>query len=190
MTEPSEEQRAFDAWNNKPGLCLPTHLPTALQQTWLAACAYKNAEIADYKEVLADHDRLVREIDVLINGDKAAKQASLCDAVGQIRGMAAEIDRLRADVAALEASFEVFHAAELRGIKIWQQATGKNMVWPDKGKLTAWLCERFAKAEATNAKLREFIQEYVLCECPQNAVAECCARCLILKGDQAEGSNG
>ena len=37
-----------------------------------------------YLEVLQDHDKLVREIDVIINGDRAARQASLCDLVGQI----------------------------------------------------------------------------------------------------------
>lgn len=42
--------------------------------------------IADYEEVLADHRRLVRELDVLLNGeDGAAKQASLCDIVLQVR---------------------------------------------------------------------------------------------------------
>lgn len=41
--------------------------------------------IADYEEVLADHRRLVRELDVLLNGEEgAAKQASLCDIVAQL----------------------------------------------------------------------------------------------------------
>lgn len=40
---------------------------------------------ADYEEVLADHRRLVRELDVLLNGEHgAAKQASLCDIVAQV----------------------------------------------------------------------------------------------------------
>lgn len=40
---------------------------------------------ADYEEGLADHRRLVRELDVLLNGEGgAAKQASLCDIVGQL----------------------------------------------------------------------------------------------------------
>ena len=39
-----------------------------------------------YEEVLADHRRLVRELDVLLNGqDGAAKQASLCDIVAQVK---------------------------------------------------------------------------------------------------------
>lgn len=41
--------------------------------------------IKDYEEVLEDQRRLVREIDVLLNGENAAKQASLCDIVSQIR---------------------------------------------------------------------------------------------------------
>ena len=40
----------------------------------------------DYEEVMEDHRRLVRELDVLINGEEgAAKQASLCDIVAQVR---------------------------------------------------------------------------------------------------------
>jgi len=41
--------------------------------------------IADYEEVLEDYRRLVRELDVALNGDGAAKQASLCDIVGQVK---------------------------------------------------------------------------------------------------------
>jgi hypothetical protein len=41
---------------------------------------------ADYEEVLADHRRLARELDVLLNGEEgAAKQASLADIVAQVR---------------------------------------------------------------------------------------------------------
>jgi len=41
--------------------------------------------IEDYEDVLKDHRRLVREIDVIMNGDGAAKQANLCDLIGQIK---------------------------------------------------------------------------------------------------------
>lgn len=48
--------------------------------------ANENLTIEDYEEVLADHRRLVRELDVLLNGEEgAAKQASLCDIVAQVR---------------------------------------------------------------------------------------------------------
>lgn len=43
-------------------------------------------EIGHYKMVIADHKRLVRELDVALNGEAgAAKQASLCDIVGQVK---------------------------------------------------------------------------------------------------------
>lgn len=59
----------------------------------LEAEAYENLvpgasqlTVADYEEVIADHRALVREIDVIINGEAgAAKQASLCDLVGRIK---------------------------------------------------------------------------------------------------------
>jgi len=40
--------------------------------------------IDDYKAVLEDHKRMIREIDVLMNGDNAAAQASMCDIVSQL----------------------------------------------------------------------------------------------------------
>jgi hypothetical protein len=55
--------------------------------------------IADYEEAMADHRRLVRELDVLWNGEEgAAKQASLCDLVGQI---ANELPKLRRAASAI-----------------------------------------------------------------------------------------
>ncbi|HFD6768366.1 TPA: hypothetical protein ACF3MW_004088, partial [Pseudomonas aeruginosa] len=45
----------------------------------------EQATADDYEEVLADHRRLVRELDVLLNGEAcAAKQAMLCDLVSQV----------------------------------------------------------------------------------------------------------
>lgn len=44
-------------------------------------------KISDYEEVLADHRRLVRELDIIINGDNAATQAALGDVVRQIRDL-------------------------------------------------------------------------------------------------------
>src|SRR6185437_13401999 len=40
---------------------------------------------ADYEEVLAGHRALVRELDVALNGAGAARQASLCDIVAQVK---------------------------------------------------------------------------------------------------------
>jgi hypothetical protein len=48
---------------------------------------------ADYEEVLTDHRRLVRELDVLLNGTNAAPQASLCDIVSQVAKLHREMGR-------------------------------------------------------------------------------------------------
>lgn len=55
--------------------------------------------IADYEEVLADHRRLVRALDVAMHGeDGAAKQASLVDLIGPAEDMRAELIELRKSV--------------------------------------------------------------------------------------------
>lgn len=43
--------------------------------------------VADYEQALADHRRLVRDLDIALNGENAAPQASLCDIVAQVKGM-------------------------------------------------------------------------------------------------------
>lgn len=45
------------------------------------------AQLTAYKEAQADKQRLVRDLDVLLNGREAAQQASLCDIVSQVQGM-------------------------------------------------------------------------------------------------------
>ncbi|WP_263147771.1 hypothetical protein [Pseudomonas sp. RIT-PI-AD] len=76
--------------------------------------------IADYEEVLAGHRRLVRELDVALNGEAgAAPQASLCDIVGQVasavrlagKPLLVEIEKLRELNRDLEAQL---HDAEER----------------------------------------------------------------------------
>jgi len=46
--------------------------------------------IQDYEDVLADKRRLTKEIDVALNGDGAAEQASLCDIVAQVKAIKRE----------------------------------------------------------------------------------------------------
>lgn len=41
--------------------------------------------IEDYTQYIADHNRLVREIDVAVNGANAAQQASLCDILKDVQ---------------------------------------------------------------------------------------------------------
>lgn len=74
---------------------------------------------ADYEEVLADHQRLVRELDVLLNGEEgAAKQASLCDIVAQVQlegvtvAQPAAQASLPAEWARIDPSFLLMHIRE------------------------------------------------------------------------------
>ena len=51
---------------------------------WDAAALVPATRPADYEEAMASHRALVRRLDVALNGEAgAAKQASLCDVVGQ-----------------------------------------------------------------------------------------------------------
>ncbi len=52
--------------------------------------------LAGHEEVLTDHRRLVRELDVAMHGQEgAALQASLCDLIGPARRLREENERLR-----------------------------------------------------------------------------------------------
>ncbi|HBO4448881.1 TPA: hypothetical protein L4U50_003481 [Pseudomonas aeruginosa] len=79
---------AFCAEYPEEGGVLLDEEPTTAQPSPLQA---EQPTADDYEEVLADHRRLVRELDVLLNGEEgAAKQASLCDLVGQVAAIVRE----------------------------------------------------------------------------------------------------
>jgi hypothetical protein len=74
---------AVDANNRIIGYCMTE---TQAKQLVAPFAHADSATPADYEEVLADHRRLVRELDVLLNGEEgAAPQASLCDIVMQVK---------------------------------------------------------------------------------------------------------
>lgn len=70
-------------------------------------------------DVLADHNRLVRELDVLLNGEAgAAQQASLCDIVAQIRReRAKEVDGQNVPV----------HLVRSPGSICWEDISGESL---------------------------------------------------------------
>ena len=83
------------------------------QHYYTSHTAALTAEIDAYKECQKDKRRLVREIDVLINGEAgAAKQASLCDLVPQITQLVQERDTLRQERDALRQPFDVLGMAK------------------------------------------------------------------------------
>lgn len=75
----------------------------------------------------------------------ARGQISLDD----LRGLFAEIDHLRSENAEWEASFKLYHSADMRGIAMWQAEAPKEreLIHPDKGNLVAWLLKRLDEAE-------------------------------------------
>jgi hypothetical protein len=68
----------------------------------------------DHEEVHADRRRLVREMDVMLHGDGAAKQAALCDMLAIVARLKRERDSLRqrvermSDVLALDEPWPLF----------------------------------------------------------------------------------
>lgn len=65
------------------------------------AIAYADRRVAEavaaYGEAMADHRKLVRQLDVALNGEAgAAKQASLCDIVGQVEDIRRHYERTSA----------------------------------------------------------------------------------------------
>ena len=57
-------------------------------------------------------------------------------------------------VASLQNTFDLMWKADQRAIKLWQEATGKDHIWPDKAKTTLWLLERLEAAEADRDRLK------------------------------------
>jgi hypothetical protein len=77
----------------------------------------------DYEEVLADHNRLVRELDAALNGDGAAKQASLCDIVSQVKNMAKPlVDDAMVERVAVDEKTAGIHKAAFESLKILMDA--------------------------------------------------------------------
>jgi hypothetical protein len=81
--------RTLGHWHSQGNDC-PEHR-AEVREDWnrrvspAPAAAPEAPTADDYEAVLADHRRLVRELDVLLNGEGAAQQASLCDIVAQLQ---------------------------------------------------------------------------------------------------------
>lgn len=83
-----------DVEDGKAAAALPALREVAhlLAQTTASTIRAEQAKIADYEESMAGHRRLVRELDMLLNGkDGAAPQASLCDLVAQVASTGAPL---------------------------------------------------------------------------------------------------
>lgn len=104
--------------------------------------------IADYEKVLADKRRLTREIDAALNGKNAAKQASLCDILAQIKREGIKSGQSQALRVALD-EFKQIKAAtnnknrqlSKQGIMSWHQVFFANQLWHKADKAIAQIEE-------------------------------------------------
>ena len=83
--------------------------------------------------------------------------------------------------AELDSLFDRIWAADMRGIKLWQAATGRTRTWPDGAKLICWLMERIDAAEKVIDVAREHAEIVVdvaaigACDDARHEVLECAA---------------
>lgn len=52
------------------------------------------------------------------------------------------IEELEGELEFTNLIFDLTNEAHIRGIKMWREATGRDMDWPDTADLTKWLIER------------------------------------------------
>lgn len=55
---------------------------------------------------------------------------------------------VKLETSQLQDTFDATWAANMRAIKRWQAATGRELTWPDHADLVIWLLERIEGAEA------------------------------------------
>lgn len=102
----------------------------------------------DIKE-LVDRLRLATVVETFIGPDGQSDHTTELgmDAADALEAMAGE-------VASLQNTFDLMWKADQRAIKLWQEATGKDHIWPDRTKTTLWLLERAEAAEAERDRTR------------------------------------
>lgn len=59
--------------------------------------------------------------------------------------------KLECEIESLHETIRLGREADIRGIKLWQEAgEGRELTWPDKGKLVAWLLEQLDELKKAN----------------------------------------
>lgn len=77
-------------------------------------------------------------------------------------GETQRIDLLEAKIQELQRSLDLQWQASQRAIKLWQQETGKDMVWPDKADLCVWLMQQNEQLRQHMAEAKAKIDAYEL----------------------------
>jgi len=71
----------------------------------------------------------------------------LRDAINELDRQNAEITKLKVEAEDENRSFALRWNADMRAIKRWQAATGRELVWPDHADLCVWLLEQLDAVE-------------------------------------------
>lgn len=85
----------------------------------------------------------------------SASHAPLVTLVAQGDRMAAKLNRLKAANDEHEALFNMQWDADQRAIKMWHEAGGDELVWPDSADLTVWLLEQLRDANGEIEALKQ-----------------------------------
>ena len=70
-----------------------------------------------------------------------------------------ELDEAQGEVDELQATFDLCWKANMRAIKRWQEATGRDDTWPDHADLCVWLMEQLDAQKRTREVLAILLTE-------------------------------
>lgn len=110
------------------------------------ALAEKDKRIEDYKEMFEDHKRLVRELDIAVYGDGAAKQASLCDLIMPIKNKIAELEQKVAELQAEIENYKYICDKNTDFDKVSDNRLEQGIMWMNKYKALEAQCSKMRVA--------------------------------------------
>lgn len=71
----------------------------------------------------------------------------------------AKMMEARDEAAELQSTFDLVWKAQMRAIKRWQEATGRELVWPDQADLCVWLLEQLDERDTLVTELKDESQD-------------------------------
>lgn len=73
----------------------------------------------------------------------------------EINRLNSTIRSLKQELTGLQNTFDLMWEADMRAVKLWQEATGEDHIWPDRTKTTIWLLEKIEALEDEVIKNKE-----------------------------------
>lgn len=129
-------------------------IETTIEQPWNDERVITEAEAIASNEALVTGSwfALSRKIisalrrQALAQGYHYEARAQVLEA--KIAWLEADNATLQAELAERVASFEMRHESDMRAIKLWQEATGKELIWPNHADLCVWLMQELTTLRA------------------------------------------